>query len=222
MSCCALVFILAAMALAGCGGGEKKAPATPAQAKVPKDVSNKFSRPGSPGAAILTLWRFVRGGALPVAVGSYDRSVQRSLGLALLAGALRTQQPSAKQLRAEITGQDKTPAGELLTMNASDGTVTRTFSFITRKRGGRWLVVYDTLLEDALPAYVRLQTDKGPADKLGGKTAAKLQRQLSAYRAGASAKVKPEAKPTGTPAPKPTGTTTSPRPTPTTTAPSSP
>jgi len=192
----ALALVACASTLGACGGDDSDEPTAkpPGESLKPpasEAAKAKLSRRGSPGAAVLELWRYVQVGAIPAAVFSYDRRVRRGVGPAYLAGALQTQQPVAARLTPEVVLQDKTPRGTLVVVNATgEDVVSRQISYILRRDGKQWKILYDTLLEKAIPEYVqqRAQPDLTPAQAAKERDRGVLkqgQDKLIAYRLAA-------------------------------------
>jgi hypothetical protein len=169
----ALVLLLAvgSLALEACGSsGSSTKTATGATSAnsavattrngVPKNIDPRLTDPGSPGAAVLDLWRYLQMGAVPVAMLSIDQKAQASVGEAILAGAMASVQGDLKSTKAYVTGTEQTPAGTLVRVAATrpDGGLS-TDVFLLRQRGGKWKVVYDTLLTDAIRIHAESLAD---------------------------------------------------------------
>lgn len=117
---------------------------------------------GSPARSLFELFFWAQWGSAPNVVAAYPPEVARAVGADILSGAYAQQRVTLLSSLPRITSTVKTAFGvvvtvELLRRNA----VPARQSFTLRRVEGRWLVVYDTLLEDGIAAYV--QNREAPA-----------------------------------------------------------
>ena len=147
----------AVLAAAACGG-DSKAPEAPAAQPPGVPSGGPMARPGSAGDAVLDFWRLLKVGAIPSAILAYEPSVRRTIGSAPMAGALQAASAQVSPLRPRIAAVDKTPNGTVVTVRAAGPSTARLlYGYVLVKRGKRWLLVYDTLVEQQLRAYVTQQ-----------------------------------------------------------------
>jgi hypothetical protein len=150
--------IAALVAVAGCGDKEQR-PLPHAEALVEPAQIERAGRT-SPRGVLLQLWRAVQVGNAASAAAFYDQRVLQEIGFGRISGALAQQRSRLEVLRpTNITGS-RTPLGYEVVVkgqNTVEGTrsdKTEVFSFLLRRSDGGWRVAYDTLLGEALPAYV--------------------------------------------------------------------
>ena len=156
---------IAVLAVAACGG-DSKAPVPPTQQPPAVPSGGRLAEPGSAGEAVLDLWRFLKAGAIPPALLSYEPRARRTVGATELAAALQGASSTISPLRPRVASVNETPNGTIVTVRAVGGPGPGTsFGYVLVKRGRRWLVVYDTLVEQQLRAYVTQQTQAGITPK---------------------------------------------------------
>ena len=69
-------------------------------------------------------------------------------------------------------GEEATPAGTLVTLEAYKGdSPPARYSYLLRRRDGRWLVVFDTLTQSALEGHARNHFWNSLGPKAGGPSA---------------------------------------------------
>lgn len=149
----AAVVVLALVS--GCGGNDgADAPASPKSVDAIKQDS-KLIRPGSPGRAVITFWKFVQVGAVPPAVLAYAPEVRRDVGAPSIAGALASQQGNLADTKPVVWQVRQTRAGPMVLVRAvrSEGS-SPDYAFLLRRRQGRYEVTYDSLTASALRSYV--------------------------------------------------------------------
>jgi hypothetical protein len=99
-------------------------------------------------------------GDAAAAAGFYDERVLGAIGFVRISGALAQQREHLEVLRPDRLTATRTALGVEVVVK-SDNTVegtreskTELLSFLLRRSPEGWRVAYDTLLGDALPAYV--------------------------------------------------------------------
>jgi len=154
-----VIFVAALVAVAGCGNDEQSRPMPSAEALVEPAQIESAGRT-TPRGVLLQLWRAVQVGNAASAAGFYDQRVLQEIGFGRISGALAQQRSRLEVLRpTNITG-NRTPLGYEVVVkgqNTVEGTrsdKTEVLSFLFRLGDGGWRVAYDTLLGEALPAYV--------------------------------------------------------------------
>jgi hypothetical protein len=150
---------LAVTALAtGCGDDANR-PVPSAEALVEPAQIARAGR-NSPKGVLLQLWRAVQVGNAASAAGFYDQRVLRAIGFGKVSGALAQQRSHLEVLRpTNITGSRTFLGFEVVvkgdnTVKGTRAAQAEVFSFLFRRSSEGWRVAYDTLLGDALPAYV--------------------------------------------------------------------
>jgi hypothetical protein len=159
----AAILILASVGgLIACGGsGSKK------QSRVPTEPSaastdtpgEKSEEPKSPRAAVSRLLEYLQSGAVLNAVLVYDTRVRDAIGTPNLAGTLATFQDVETGPKPIVLKVESTPIGSLVTVRwvAKTGPST-TSSYLVRRNGQRWVIVYDSRLAANLAGYVTART----------------------------------------------------------------
>lgn len=146
------------LAVTACGG-DSKAPEAPVQQAPGVPSGGPLARPGSSGEAVLDVWRLLKAGAIPPLLLSYEPRVLRTVGPSTMAGALQSASAEVSSLAPRITSVDETPSGTVVTVRAvGPSAAGSTYGYVMVKRRRRWLVVYDTLVERLLRAFVVEQT----------------------------------------------------------------
>jgi hypothetical protein len=176
-----LALVAAAAVLAACGGGSSNNTSSGGISGQPTAAGKTAGRdPTSPGGVVIRLWRFLKFGAVPPAVLLYDPKVRRDVGLGALAGVLAAQESTVGPLNVAIRDVQRTPVGTLVLANGQNSSgPAQAYSFLLQKKGGRWYVVYDTLVGKSIEALVAHQTD--------GSSTPDAQLSARARRAGSAA-----------------------------------
>jgi hypothetical protein len=220
VSCCraflAGVLISLALLWSGCGGANKSdAGARPTFGGAqlgndgrligdpsPLTVADLDRQPeASPQRAVMETLFWAQWGSTPNVLSMYDPRVRRSLGVnaasayAFLRAQLVTSYP-------RVVAARKGRAGTFVGVEMfSKNTPVRRESFLLEKRGGDWRIVYDTLLDRALVAYIRIRVSGDPtAKKLDPRAAIQAESVARAYRAMSlpdSRAIRASTKPTG-------------------------
>ncbi len=209
--------VLAALVIGGCGGRDnddadplatKQASPASTTAEQPEDLGRPLESSG-PQATVREMSRLLRFGAVPGAADLYSKRLAAAVGRTVLVAALRQAAPAYAQAKLRVRGVRKTPTGTILLVQrvAPEGAPANA-SFIVRRSEGKWRIVYDSFLSDAVFAVVRARRQRqiDPAAKQESPeavaSATALQQQFDAI-AGAPP---PSAEPTTT-----TPTTTTPQ-----------
>jgi hypothetical protein len=117
---------------------------------------------------VVELWRYMKIGAVPLAIDLYDPRVRRGVGLQDMASTLADQEVQLEGFRPVVTSAERTRLGPLLTLKAvgADGRVL-TYAYLFTRSDGKWRVRYDTFTQSALRNYVTTRHQN--ATKPGGK-----------------------------------------------------
>lgn len=175
-----IVFIMLALAalsvgLAGCGNNPKPTPTAGGglkfdEAKLAKGGEPRYIGSGSPGQAVLTFWKDIQAGAAPDAMLMFDSKVRAQIGLAPLAGTIVRMKAELATFRPYVESTRKVACGKcwLVTITAvSVDAISPRHSYMVRKKGRDWQILYDSLTDETLRRYV---TDLAES-KSGGKGA---------------------------------------------------
>jgi hypothetical protein len=146
--------VLLAMALAGCGGGDDAAPRpntrTAAAAK-PAPQDRRLTTPGSPGAVVQSTMQLIELGALPAAIAQYQPATVRSVDIEDFASAVQSLQADFETGQPRVRAVKSTSTGTIVVVALHRrGQPASRCSFTLRKRGGKWLIAYDSLMDDAI------------------------------------------------------------------------
>jgi hypothetical protein len=191
---------LAVFVLAGCGDASEDMVRTGnTEVKVKKDgsltavpppltlqqVNSKTSR--SPEGAVYRLWFWAQWGSLPNVVLSYDPVVRRTVGPANIAGAYALLRSELLATRPRVVAVSRTRAGMFVALHEQRRALAPSReSFLLRRSGGGWTIVYDTLLERGLQTYAQqgLEPNKPPSGRAltAGQALAARYRNSSAAR----------------------------------------
>lgn len=117
-------------------------------------------RRGSPAWCVLQLLFWAQWGSYPNLPTAYDPRVLARVGTASFTGAYAAIRPQLAASRPDILDVQQSPRGALVTLRflTATGPPTRD-SFLLRLRRGRWVVVFDTLLERALSTWAQSRID---------------------------------------------------------------
>ena len=123
------------------------------------DVKKRLAaaKPG-PTATILQLWERMQAGVPQLAVVSYDRRVVKALGLATVEGGLLAQGSLFRTSVPTVRSSERTPVGLLVAVTARSLSGSVELSYLMRKVGGRWVISFDSVLEQGLDGYGRANT----------------------------------------------------------------
>jgi hypothetical protein len=161
-----------ALALTSCLGEDGSTENSPAGAAGPDRDSAIRQDPelvgaGSPGRVVQQYWRYLRSGIVPTAIALYDDEVRRRVGVATFAGAMSEQEYVLRGTSEPVVvRREDTEAGALVTTvtRQRDRSNLRTSFILRRDQGGRWRIVYDTVMSRALPGFetTRVQNETAP------------------------------------------------------------
>jgi hypothetical protein len=130
---------------------------------------------------VLELWRDLATADLHSAARFFDDRVRQAVRTRDFSRALADQRRDVEDAEPVVVGEEATPVGTLVTLEAyeSDSPPTR-YSYLLRRNDGRWLIVFDTLTQSALRGRVQNRTQSRLDPKPGRPSA-------RAASAGASA-----------------------------------
>jgi hypothetical protein len=131
-------------------------------------------------------------GVPQLAIVAYDPRVLARLGLPAMEGGLRAQQRFFQSSVPTIRGSERTAAGLLAVVSVQPRSVAPDQTFLFRRVGRTWVILFDTVLEQGLDAYARVSTPfqgtKAKTERLAAARAAALAeryRLLTAPRSAA-------------------------------------
>jgi hypothetical protein len=118
---------------------------------------------GSAARAVARILFWAQWGNIPGVLDAYDRRIVRRLGVAQMAASVGWVAPSLSATRPRVTGVTRSGRAtfvgvELLTRNYAPGRE----SFLVARTGGRWKVVWDTLLARSLAGSVIARLARDP------------------------------------------------------------
>ena len=124
-------------------------------------------RKGTPAEAVMKLWFWAQWGSSPNIIASYHPAVVRRLGSADIAGAYAMKRASMLQTRPRFVDVSKAASGDVVVTleGLQVNTPPQPYSFTLRRVAGQWMVIFDTLLEDGLAAYVQFRLVPDPDAK---------------------------------------------------------
>lgn len=129
-----------------------------------RQASKALARDGSAPAAVLTLVRDVRDGAGPIVLPAYDDRIPQRVGATNVIGALDMVRQIAQGSEPVIVRERRATTGQLVVVRLlREGAADPTYSFLVRRKAGRWLIAYDGLLAEALQSYVQNRRAANPA-----------------------------------------------------------
>jgi hypothetical protein len=173
----------------GCGGGSAKQQSA-SELPVPLTLADvNKQRSDSPARTVFHLWFWAQWGGPVNVLDAYAPSVTRRVGALKIADAYARLRPTVLAARPRVVAQERNRDGSVtvavLAVLAGPARKLNE-SFTLRKQGGRWLVVYDTLLADGLSTDAQLVVDgsgsrsPSPAGLKAGDLAAKRYRHAAA------------------------------------------
>jgi hypothetical protein len=169
----AVAFAGAALMATGCGRDLESAGVATIDAASPRPLSSAergliragaaFTKDGSPGAVVVRFLTDLRDGAGPALFAEYDRRIPARIGDGDVLGAIQVMSEIAKDTVPVVVRRRTTRAGELVTARLLRTGEDSTYSFVLRRPDGRWTIVYDSLLAQALPSFVQSRRASDPA-----------------------------------------------------------
>lgn len=171
-----LLLLVGGLLIGGCGAnrsGPQRPQPLPSVAILPL-AGNLKVPPRTPADLVTRFWAFAQAGSVQNLVPLYAPSVRRKIGDSNIAGALLSQRPTFLQGKPRIGVLNSTAAGVLVLVSVGQPQASRAYhSYLLRGRPGAWRIVFDTILDGALPAYSQGQVRRG-----GGVIGARLSRML--------------------------------------------
>jgi hypothetical protein len=129
---------------------------------------------GSPAYTVMSLLFWAQWGSPANIVAEYDRGVASAVGVSNVVGAWEAIRQSILTSLPKIVFEQSNAARSQafvgVQIETSLGPPTRQ-SFVLRRTAQGWRIVYDTLLEGALPGYVAEQFTPDPSAKRASATA---------------------------------------------------
>ena len=170
--------------------------------------SRDLVKDGSASSVVVSLIEDVGDGGGPAVFSVYDRRVADRVGTENLLGAFQVMATITTGTQPALVRSRKSRGGELVVVRLlrPKGGDSR-YSFLLRRDDGQWNIVYDSLLAQALRAYVISQRSSDPskpsaeATKAAERAVADLS--LASLGKSSSESSKPKPKPTPTPTPTP-------------------
>lgn len=176
----AAVVVGAALAMAGCGRDLEDAEVAAAERvslnaeqRVAVRASRALEKPNSPASVVMTFIQDLREGAGPALYTVYDSRIPDRVGKGNVLGALQVMSGITAGTRPVVTRRRKTSAGELVVVRLlrTVGSDSR-YSFLLRREGKRWKIVYDSLMVQGLQSYVSSRVSGSAGQQTGKATQA--------------------------------------------------
>ena len=160
--------IVAAVSVAGCGGGNDNAGSTVSQAGASgddepapapallarKDVDRQPT--GSSTAAVMNLLYWAQWGNWPEVVAAYEPRIRGIAGDTKIIGTYQQQRSTLMNTRFTIRERAQTSRGQFVAVEfqGSKGE-TQSQSYLLVRRNGKWRILNDTFFENAFRTYVQ-------------------------------------------------------------------
>jgi hypothetical protein len=185
-----------ALAVTGCGGtgtknegnvanvpetGVTGADGRLSEAPTPLRIADLRREPrGSAQAAVLRLFYFAQWGSAPNIASAYDPLVRNAVGVSNIVGTYGQQRSALATSRPRIIESTATATGTFVSLELlrADAPPAR-HSFSLRQRYGRWQIVFDTLLEGGLDAYISSVRSRSPVGRPPDRSAARQGREAA-------------------------------------------
>jgi hypothetical protein len=151
------VAIVCTFVVLGASGSDEAEPPPPA--KLPPET--RLPPATEPEGTALRILRYVQAGSETGAATLYHPRVIEVVGFDRITRSLRLRRPALTGARLRVSLQERTPAGPLVvvaTRGASSGDAE--YSFVVRHFEGRWRVINDSLLGDALAELIQLEVQQ--------------------------------------------------------------
>jgi hypothetical protein len=115
----------------------------------------------SPQSVVFRIWFYAQWGSSTSIPRYYDAKVVKTIGAATIANAFARDRDDIVRGQPRLRGVLRTSGGRLVTMQVFSVTDRPHLeSFLLRHRAGRWRVVHDTLLEEALRIDAQVRTQQ--------------------------------------------------------------
>jgi hypothetical protein len=142
----------------GCGSSGESPNPEGALSKPPGLLSAKEIRsqpPSSPQQTVLSALFYWQWGSIPSVVREYAPEAVSSIGAQTFVATIGFQRPYVSTVRPRISFVRRVaPSAMLVGIDLlSQDAATSHESFLVRRRGGRWQIVYDTLVDRSLVPY---------------------------------------------------------------------
>lgn len=181
------LLVATALLASGCGGSALKEEAIDAEAATrpfPFEQSAKEAK--TAGGTVMRLLHLVSIGALPELSRFYSRQVHDILGSSVLVELLATQQGVLVGKAPRVVSRDETAAGGLVSILMPQTIGGRQqHTFLLERHNGRWLIVYDTVIDATLGPFVqsKVQNEVAPGAAKASPVALRAQeRAISLFR----------------------------------------
>jgi hypothetical protein len=154
--------VCAAASIGACSGDDE--PAVTRAKATPKspEVRAMLRNPDSAAAAVRRLWHYLQNGAILPAALLYHPEVRAALGDRDFGAVLAAQQSALTGVRPNVFRVDETDAGLLLIVEGvpQTGDAIR-YSYLLQEGPQGWLVLYDTLMADAITRVITSRVQVG-------------------------------------------------------------
>lgn len=154
MAIAGAAFVLAT----GCTSSVEKANRTATTSERPRVV--QYDVPRTPEDTVLLLRRLVRAHSFPTAVDLYDPRIIAVLGRDNLVGLLGALAPTVDGIQVMVIEKQPIDAGFDLTLRGNLQGKPISLSYVLLRQGRRWKILYDSMINDALAAYIQTQTQR--------------------------------------------------------------
>jgi hypothetical protein len=146
----------------GSRAGDRQSAPLPLVAR--KDIADQPE--GSPRATVMELWFWAQTGSSGDVVEMYAPAVRRLLGVGLISSAYAYRRPIFLVTNPKVVAVTEGSAGTVVLIDVqSRGSAPSRESFVLRRRDAEWEVVYDTILDKALIAYIQRSEGGAPTGK---------------------------------------------------------
>jgi hypothetical protein len=113
-----------------------------------------------PEGTAMRVMRYVQVGSATGAATLYHPRAVDVVGLDRLTRSLVLRRPALSGARLRVSLKDQTSAGRLVVVAATGPSGEAEYSFLLRRVAGRWLVINDSLLGDALAELVQMDVQR--------------------------------------------------------------
>jgi len=120
--------------------------------------------------------RYVQAGAADIAASLYHARIPQVFGTHRVTSSLALRRPALGGQQFSVSLNEDTPRGRLVIVNSAGPQGKAEYSFVLKRSGTSWRIIYDSFLGDALSEYVFAQTQQNGSDEAAATAESRARR----------------------------------------------